>query len=232
VDVETALRGEANNGVLDEDLVLEHVHPTLRGYFLLADAYFDALVNDGLTGPPRAAVDDAQAWLEVPVSEVDRLFAEYKIARITSNWPFIDAGQEPPLPSPDSVPAMLAQELYRQTSDWPTVHRRLADHYESVNNKDSYAKISLILADAFPFNSAALFQAGVALMDIGRNRQALSYLYRGAQRAPRDTNVLLALSHALLLNGARDTAREILQRVLALEPGNLTAQRALSQLEQ
>lgn len=231
VEAEDAVRVAAAHGIFDTDLVLEHVHPSLRGYFLLADAYYDALVADGVAGTATAAVDDEQAWLEVPVSEVDRIFSEYKIARITSHWPFSNAGKEPPLPPPDGVPAMLAQQLYRQTLDWAGVHKRLAAHYKSIGDSQAYAKIVLILADAFPFDAPALYHAGVALLELGRNRQALDYLHRSARRAPDELNALLAYSHALLLNGAPQQARQVLQRVLAIDPDNATALQALQQID-
>ena len=41
---------ESRDGILGDELLLEHVHPNLRGYFLLADAYYDALEAAGLIG--------------------------------------------------------------------------------------------------------------------------------------------------------------------------------------
>ena len=231
VDVEQAFRAQADNAILGETLLLEHVHPSLRGYFVLADAYYDALLAHGLPGRPSQPADDARAWREVPVSEVDRLFGEYKVELIKSNWPFTDRPGRPDLPPPDSVPAMLAQELYRQTTDWASAHRRLLQHYRSAGDRENFTRVALILADAFPFREELLFQAGVALIEARRPRQALNYLYRGARAAPRNVNLLLALSHALILNGARDQAREVLARVLSLDPGNASASDALRQLD-
>ena len=90
----------------------------------------------------------------------------------------------------------------------------------------------MILADAIPFRPQFQYQAGTALIEINRSRQAINYLYRGARFAPRDLNMLLALSHALVLNGATTQARDMLTRVLALDPTNATAKRVLSQLDQ
>ncbi len=231
VDVDAALRAQADHGILGDTLLLEHVHPTLRGYFLLAGAYYDAMIGSGLLGEPSLPADEAQAWREVPLSEVDRLFGGYKVELIKSNWPFTDTPGRPRLPPPDSVESMLAQQMYRQNIDWRTAHQRLLQHYRTEGDRENYTRVALILADAFPFRSDFLFQAGVALIEARRARQALGYLYRGAQAAPRDLNMLLALSHALALNGARDQAREVLARVLALDPGNTSATDALEQLD-
>lgn len=230
VSVDARLRAESPQQIHDNSLLLEHVHFNLRGYFLLADAFHDALVEDGLPGPPGAVIDEDQAWREAPLSEVDRLFGEYKIELIKANWPFSEAGGEPALPDPDSVPALLARQLYDQATDWTSAHRRLGEHYRANGQRDDYTRVALILADAFPFRAPFLFDAGVALIEAGRARQAVGYLYRGAQLAPRDVDLLLALSHALVLIGAEEQATEVLGRVVVLDPGNQTAAEALKQL--
>lgn len=231
VDVERALRAESPHGILGEDMLLEHVHPTLRGYFLLADAFFDALTDSDLVGAPVAAVDDAQAWQEVPVSEVDRLFGEYKVALIRANWPFTETAGRPELPQPVSVPDRLAQQLYRQTTNWLNAHRQLAEYYRTTGDGQNFLRVALILADAFPFHAPVQYEAGVALIAEQRSRQAINYLYRGAKLAPGDVDMLLALSHALVLNRAKGPAVEVLQRVLAIDPDNATALGALSRLQ-
>lgn len=231
VDVDARLREESTQSILGDELLLEHVHPNLRGYFLLADSFHDALVADGLLGAASAAVDEAQAWREVPVSEVDRQFGAYKVALIKANWPFTDAPAEPRLPDPDSVPALLARELYNRRIDWTTAHARLAAHYRSVGDDIEYTRVVLILADAFPFRATLLQQAGVALITAGRYRQAVRYLYRAAQLEPRDAAILLALGDALLRDGAREQAAAVYERLLAIEPGNEAAQTRLRGLQ-
>lgn len=230
VEVEAQVRAESPDGIVDATLLLEHVHPNLRGYFLLADAFHDALLEDGLFGTAVAGVDEEQAWREVPVSEVDRIFGGYKVELIKSNWPFSEGARRPVLPDPDSVPALLARELYDQRIDWTTAHLRLAAHYRSIGDQPNYTRTALILADAFPFRAQLLHQAGVALLEAGRARQAVDYLYRGARLAPRNVDLLLALAEALVVNGAREQAAEVLDRALVLEPDSRAAREALQRL--
>ena len=43
VEVQDRLLQAAGNGIIGNDLMLEHLHPNLEGYSLLADAYYAAL---------------------------------------------------------------------------------------------------------------------------------------------------------------------------------------------
>ena len=71
VDVHAALAAAARNGIIGSDLMLEHVHPNVEGYFRLATAFYPAIT--AWAGTPKGAIDDATALRELPVTEIDRL---------------------------------------------------------------------------------------------------------------------------------------------------------------
>jgi tetratricopeptide (TPR) repeat protein len=219
------------NGLIGANLMLEHVHPNLDGYFLLADAFFDALLAAGLPGPPEVTVTDAEARREVPVSEVDRWLGEYKMQRVRSAWPFVEQGEPTPLPVADSEPERIAQELFRQRIDWAEAHELLRRYFLGAGNQAEYARTTLILADAFPFTGPYQFDAAAALIALGRHADALRYAQRAVELEPRNVNHLLVRAHALLLNGRPDEGRGVLGQVLELEPGNATALDVMRQLD-
>jgi tetratricopeptide (TPR) repeat protein len=231
VDVQGALAAASEHGIIGRGLMLEHVHPNLEGYFLLADAYFDALRESGLLGETGAVPDDATARSEIPVSAVDRLFGEYKLQRILSDWPFSVPAKPLELPAPAGYAEELARQMYEQRVTWPQAMDRLQRHYLEQNDPAEHLRVALILADAFPYAARPQYTAGTALIRAGRAPEALRYLERAAQRAPDDVNALLALSHALILTRQYERALPRLRRVLELDPDNRTAAEALARLE-
>ena len=230
VDVHEAFVHASPNGLVGANLMLEHVHPNLNGYFLLADAFFDAMTGKGLPGKPDVVVPDAQARNEIPVSDIDRWLGEYKVQRIRSAWPFVATSLRPRLPVPVSEGERLAQELYNQRISWPEAQERLRRHYLAVGDKPEYTRVTAILADGFPFTGALQFEAAAALIAIGRPADALRYSRRAVDLEPRNVNHLLVNAHALILNGRLDDGRSMLEQVLLLEPGNPTAHEVLQQL--
>jgi lysophospholipase L1-like esterase len=230
VDVHTAFVRASQNGLVGERLMLEHVHPNLDGYFLLADAFFDAMIEQGLPGKPEVAVPDEQARREIPVSDVDRWLGEYKVQRVRSAWPFTVAGRPYELPPTGSDGERLAQELYRQRITWAEAQEGLRRHYLAAGDRAEYTRTTAILADAFPFTGPLQFDTAAALIAVERPADALRYSRRAAELEPRNVNHLLVHAHALILNGRQGEARPVLERVLELEPGNPTAREVLPQL--
>jgi lysophospholipase L1-like esterase len=231
VDVHERFVAASPHGLVGDTLLLEHVHPNLDGYFLLADAYFDAMIARGLPGKPEVTVSDDQARAEMPVSEVDRGLGEYKVARIESAWPFATESRRPELRPPTTEGERLAQALVTGQTSWPEAQEQLRRHYRDVGDRTEYARSTTLLADAFPFAASLQFEAAVALIDVARPADAWRYARRAIELDGRNVNALLAGSHALLLTGRRDEGRALLQKVRALEPGNETARRVLRELE-
>jgi lysophospholipase L1-like esterase len=230
VDVHGAFVAASPHGLVGEALLLEHVHPNLDGYFLLADAFFSALVARGLPGAPEVDIAAAEAREGMPVSEIDRFLGDYKVLRIKGGWPFSDGRVPVQLPEPSSEGERLAQELYHERLSWPEAHDLLRRHYQAQGDRAGYAHVTAILADAFPFTGSLQFESAAAMIELGRPRDAVRYSRRGIELEPRNVNLWLVHAHGLLLAGRADEGRAALARVLELEPANPTARQVLGEL--
>jgi len=231
VDVHHVFVDASPHGLIGNGLILEHVHPNLDGYSLLADAFFQSMIGRGLPGRPQVVVPGPQAMLEMPVSDIDRWLGEYKVTRVQSAWPFTPTSHQRALPPPRSEGERLAQEVYAQRMTWPEAQDALRQYYRSVGNRAEYTRGTTILADAFPFTPGIQFESAAALIDAGRPADALRYARRALDLEPRNVNHLLVYAHALLLTGQREEGRAALERVLQIDPQNPTALKVLGQLQ-
>ncbi len=231
VDVHGRMLERSENGVIGASLMLEHLHPNLDGYFLMADAFYDAMAAPGgLAGIPAEA-DDARARRDIPVSDIDRHFGDYKVLRIMADWPFTEAAREPRLPPPTDAASRLAHELYGQRINWAQAHDRLRKEYLRGGNTVGAVQIALILADAFPFLAKSQYDAGAALLATGRAAEAVRYFTRTVALAPGDPNALLGLGASQANAGRPADARRTLGRVLAIDADNAQARQLLQRLE-
>lgn len=230
VDVHAAFAASSEHGLIGAKLLLEHVHPNLDGYFLLADAFYDALLAEGLTGTPSAEPGETDARAAMPVSDVDRHLGDYKARRIVAGWPFRARLVPPQLPPPASEAERLAQDLYNERTTWPAAQEALRRHYRAAGDRGGFAQVTSILADAFPFAAALQFETAAALIELGRSREAVRYSGRAVDLEPRVVNHWLVHAHGLLLAGREIEGRAALERVLELEPANPTAQQVLEEL--
>jgi lysophospholipase L1-like esterase len=231
VDVHAAFAAASEHGLIGERLLLEHVHPNLDGYFLLADAFHDALLASGLLPPTDHPVPEEDARAGMPVSDIDRYLGDYKVLRIKAGWPFASSYQPPALPQPTSEGARLAQELYHERISWAQAQDALRQHYQASGDVRGHAHVTAILADAFPFAGSLQFETAAALIGLGRPREAVRYSGRAVGLEPRNVNHWLVHAHGLLLAGREADGREALGRVLALEPANATARQVLDELD-
>ena len=181
VEVRQAFVRAARHGIVGHDLMLEHLHPNLDGYFVMADAFYEALRAQGTIGPWDAPVPPQAARREIPVTEVDRLFGEYRIQGLTSDWPFTKRKTRFRLaPAADPVEE-IAQAYFRSWIDWPAAMRRLLAHYRATGHAAGAAKVAVLLAEAFPYRTEDQLAAAELLRRAGRP-DAEVYQRRGRER--------------------------------------------------
>ncbi len=217
VDVQNRLATESSNGIVGNDLMLEHLHPNLRGYFLLADAYYDALRAAGLIAPWEGPVSARQAWQDVPVTEVDRLNADYQMLRLKADWPFSREPGPPGIPRRTTQVEKIAYALYQGTNSWPEAMRRLLSHYRLKRDHINAARVAVLLADARPYDTALQLEAATLASQVQREPAAQRLLWRTAQ--------------AQVSAGDTRGARNSLELLLALAPDHAGARQLLDNLK-
>ena len=45
VDIDSAFKSKSPNGIVGENLMVDHLHPNLDGYRIMGDEYFKAMTN-------------------------------------------------------------------------------------------------------------------------------------------------------------------------------------------
>lgn len=230
VEVEAALTSASRNGVIGNSLMLEHLHPNLRGYFLLADAYFDSLIRQPGEPSWNEGPDRATAWQEIPVTEIDDLAAGYRLRYLKSDWPFQEQRQPVVIEPPRDPAEQIAQAWFFGKIGWQQAMQQALAHYQNVGKLDQATKIAINLADAFPFESRPHYVSGRLLLAAGQPQRALNYLATAVRMAPTDSESVLALSDAYLATGRRDDARRVLETLLRQRPNDTAVMEGLARL--
>ncbi|HEX6201549.1 MAG TPA: hypothetical protein VF100_01020, partial [Thermoanaerobaculia bacterium] len=185
VEVEAAFEAAAENGLVGDDLMLEHLHPNLDGYFLLADAFYRALQEEEAIGPWEHAVPAAQARREMPVTEVDRLYGEQRIGGLTADWPFTDTPRRFSPPEPANEVEAIAEDYLRGRRAWPDAMRELLVVHRRDGETAEAARVAVLLAEAFPHRADDQWAAAAALAAAGRSDAAV-YRRRAEALAERE----------------------------------------------
>ena len=178
VEVEASLLDHAAHGIIGNELMLEHLHPNLGGYFLLADAYYQALLDDGIAGPAVQLVSREQAWSELPVTAVDLQKADYEIMHLTADWPFQRSPTRPRYPARNSEIEQLAYSLFTRGTTWSSATQQLQSYYLQRQDTLAAARVAVLLADAYPYDTERQYRAAQLTQDAGLTEDTARLLRR------------------------------------------------------
>jgi tetratricopeptide (TPR) repeat protein len=218
VDVRGALAKAARDGIVGGDLMLEHVHPNVEGYFRLACAYYPALV--AWAGKPAVDVDDPTARREMPVTEVDRLAGEYRVMLLKNDWPFVpEKRASVQLPAAKNEIETVAQAWFLDRLSWAEAMRSALEAYQREGNALESARISVNVAEAFVTDAPSQFSAGRGLLRAGQPERALHYLERAVELDGATPDYRLSLGEAYARTGDVQRAITTLEAILTTHPG-------------
>lgn len=211
VDVEKLYRQESSSGIIDQHLMLEHVHPSLRGYFILAESFYEAIKNSGLIGDENTAVPRQKAWLDVPVTELDESWAQLKIKQLKNDYPF--KAETEPLPefTPKSEIDYLLIER-AQGSDWITQQKKLISIYKVNKQFGKAAKVYGILSDALINSPGSANDAALIYRQVGDVSMSTFYQRRALKLDPDNQNYVLNLAHNYFLLERFEESLDLLKK--------------------
>lgn len=184
VPVREAFARAARDGIVGHDLMLEHLHPNLDGYFVMADAFYDALHESAVIGPWTNPIPRQVARSEIPVTEVDRLYGEYRVGHLTSDWPFSERPRPFRIARAENRIEELAEGYYKGRYAWPKAMRKLLEHYRRAGDVAEAAKVAVLLAEGFPNRAEDQKVAAELLAQAGRP-EADVYRRRAQTASPR-----------------------------------------------
>lgn len=244
VDVQAAFAAASPAGIPGSGLITEHLHPRLHGYFLLADAFYDALREAGALAPWKRVVPAAEAREDPPYTAVDSLYGELQVLALTAGWPFRSDPEaqdrvlaELRSPPEGPAPARIAHALFHRRLSWPEAMDALYRHHLSAGEPREAARAARALVQEFPDLAAPYELWATAVMRAGEPEEAVRAMEEADAIAPSHRTAAL-LGSALLGAGRREAALVEFERAARLAPSEesvpraaLAAARALPRLE-
>lgn len=184
-DVETFLSQHARDSIIGNDLILEHLHPNLKGYFLIAKCYFETMRHAGLLAPSEEwratdTISDEGLWEEKSITEIDIMAASRRIQFLTSGWPF-RMQQTPAAPKLPQAIQEIADSLASARITWEQAHVMAAEWYERNGNLDKAEREYKALMDQIPVNVSAYLRLAQLLVRTNNLTEARKVLERSLE---------------------------------------------------
>jgi len=196
VDVRRHFIAASPHGIVGSELMLEHVHPNADGYFLLAEAFYEALKQDGRIGDWSHAPRRDEARRDLPLTQIDRILAAYDMQELRAGFPFSDPPRAFALPAPDSETEQIAHDLRSGDLDWAHAMDALRALHLRAGRVIEAARVARLVAQAYPTERSPNVVAGRLLIETGRFALARRYLDRVLEIWPQDREARALRSRA------------------------------------
>ena len=250
VDIEEAFSRVSPDGIISKEYLLEHVHPDVHGYLLMAKSIAQKMSEEKIISDQWQWGRDLADSLYLQMTNLtllDHEVANLAIFHLTSHWPFTDAG---PMKKYQRVGSEATERLAIQLSgnkqmSMGQLHLTLGKAYmDSNKTEEGIAEYKAALAiephcDIYNLIGPACAKlAELAYRDAkdfakaGRYYdEAFGYYQQGLKRCPDHLplNFNLGLLYALR-NDKIDLALSCFQEVLQLDPMHIKAKRMIAHL--
>ncbi|MEP0548647.1 MAG: tetratricopeptide repeat protein [Rhodothermales bacterium] len=238
VEAQANIRRAAPGGIVGEKHMLEHLHPTVDGYFLLADAFYDSLREAGAIGEWRRPIARADARRDLLLTPADSLVGILRVRRLKSDWPFVPRGTTAPRQDTLTLRTgfdRVVESLYQSKETWLEATEKLATFYEQEGDARHAVQARKAMIASYPMIAQPYIGLGGLLMRADRLGEAQGYFNEALERDPNSATALSMLGAIELQRRNTTAAIDLLERARARAPRdpqllyNLSGAYALSQ---
>jgi tetratricopeptide (TPR) repeat protein len=237
--VDSAFEDASPHGIPGRELFLEHLHPTIAGYFLMARTWAETIRRRGLLATTADWKDaglpsEAELFRRSTVSVFDTLAGDIKIGLLKQRWPFTSL-TGPGKFTPRTDVEALVYRYVRGKITWSGARYELAALDAARGDFEGARNECRAVARVVPFSYQPVFRIAGYYQDAGDVPSALREYRRSIEI---EDNPFARMKIAILLLGSGNPAGAApeIERALALthtglfrmKPGDMaTAQYAL-----
>jgi tetratricopeptide (TPR) repeat protein len=190
-DIDAAFKNIAPGGIIGNEYMTDHLHPTLAGYQLIGKIFTEKMEQYNLLPEEKNIAEGVQDSLTVAdydFSKLDSVIARYRIITLKSDWPYV----KNPKPvsevlkeiNPLDYTDTLALLVVDNKLQWEQAHRKLAVYYLENKNFPMFLKEMDVVIDQYPFIPEYYINVTRVLIDKLQFELALPYLYKYYELKP------------------------------------------------
>jgi len=187
VDIERKFKANSPDSLIGNTLILEHLHPNARGYFLMAKEYVwmmhwrKLIVHTDDEWNRRDNLDDEKLWNERPITELDERCAQRRTELLKAGWPF--RNESVPVPDVDrkDTIGVIAEQVVRGFISWEEGHVAVADHYARRGDFAKLEREYKTLINQIPLNISAYLLLAQVYLQQNKNLEAATILVRSLE---------------------------------------------------
>lgn len=192
VNVDSAFDAASPDHITGDNLMVDHLHPTIEGQELIGRLYFDEMQRMGWL-PKNQPLDlsnrqqDSITVADFPFTKLDSAIGNYRITILKDDWPYIKAKDRisvNALIDPKDYIDSLAYELVEDKTDWVTVHKKAAEYYALRDEYGPFMRVMNVLIGQYPYSTEYYDYTATVLLHAKDYDDAYRYLLKRSELQP------------------------------------------------
>jgi tetratricopeptide (TPR) repeat protein len=224
VPTEEALTRYTRDGIIGNDLMLEHLHPNQQGYFLIGRTFAETLLRDMGLIEENESVNLNEYKDRMYFTEFDHQVAWHRVATLKQGFPFVLDGTQQYYQRGyqyKSTADSLAFETVHRNKRWDESKVELAQYYEQTGQSDKAVMEYRGLIRNQPWNDSPYVFAARIFLDKNQFAEAEPLLKRAYEINPEDAFITKMLGAINLNKGNTQRAIQLLEVSRSLQPGDV-----------
>ncbi len=160
--VDSTFDQHSPHGIIGQDLMLEHLHPNVKGYFLMGKTFAEAItrynvLGRNLVGKQLTHQSDEEVWNVSGVTEFDQVLGKIRIDLLKHRWPFTSTNTAYRFIPNDSLEKIVFKYI-KGYSYWSEARYELADYYQRTGDYQRARRECLAVLKVIPFSYQPLLR--------------------------------------------------------------------------
>ncbi|MBI3110272.1 MAG: tetratricopeptide repeat protein [Ignavibacteriales bacterium] len=161
-ETDSAFRASSPHGIIGKNLMLEHLHPNLDGYILMADVFARTILERKIlpvedTAPPATPGDSSELYRRSGATIFDETVGRIRVEILTRQWPF-QSRETPFLFEPSNPLERIVYRYIDGTLFWSTARYELADYFAASRDFERARLECLAVAKVIPYSYQPLLR--------------------------------------------------------------------------
>jgi tetratricopeptide (TPR) repeat protein len=211
------------DGIIGHNLMLEHLHPNQKGYFIMGKSFASKILSDlpkqDFSGNQKLNWD--HYFNEMHLTEIDKGIVSHRLRTLKQGFPFVVGGDIKPYQfgyKPTGVIDSLAFSVVHKHLRWDVAKVNAADYYISHGQTHKALEEYRGLIRNQPWNDSPYIFAARIYLDQNKFEKAEPLLRKAYSLAPNEAFTTKMLGAIELNKGNIEPAIELLEASRALNP--------------
>ncbi|MEJ5352068.1 MAG: SGNH/GDSL hydrolase family protein [Melioribacteraceae bacterium] len=178
IDVDSFFSSISPNHIIGNNLMTDHLHPTLRGYQLIGKLFYEKMNEMNYLpsdSKPKYVyeVQDSITISNFIISELDSTIADFRIKLLKNDWPFTNPAKKKTIEEickPKTFIDTIAIDYLGNKFRWMQAHEYAANIYLRKNDLDGFLNHISALIYQYPFIKENFNQLEIMAVDYLKKR--------------------------------------------------------------